>query len=171
MPISSSVCDPTHDTAPDAATYRNQLERLEVAVAAAARALERLLYAQSSCAHAVRDIDDARQLLELPEEALRDQRAVAGPAERLLLRRIAAHAGYRGKKHETMEYEAHDSGHVGVYHIFQGCRCAGVVRWADGEVSGRGAMNAGSLLVGASQILLDLLDLLAHVKRQPSSMA
>jgi hypothetical protein len=85
----------------DESTHRNQLKRVEVAIAAVARALEGLLYAQSSCAHAVRDVDDARQLLELPEELLRDQCAISGPAQRLL-RRIAAHASNTHEKHDIM---------------------------------------------------------------------
>jgi len=68
VPCLCSSATQTQLERPDAATYRDQLERLEVAVAAVACARERLLYAQSSCAYAVGDVDDAREFLELPEE-------------------------------------------------------------------------------------------------------
>jgi hypothetical protein len=88
------------------AAHRDQLECLEVAVCTAARALERLLYAQARRAYAVRYVDDARQLLELPEELLRDQRAIAGARGERLLRRIAADTSCRGDEHDAMHKEA-----------------------------------------------------------------
>jgi hypothetical protein len=106
---------------PEASTYRDQLECLKVAVAASARAPERLLDAQAGGAYAVRDVDDARQFLELPEELLRDERIIARPMyERFykgLLRRIAADSSQGGNYHEHMEEEAYNSGHGGQSHI------------------------------------------------------
>lgn len=83
------------------AAHRDQLECLKVAICTAARALKRLLYAQSGCAYAVRYVDDAREFLELPEELLRDQRAIGG-----LLCRIAADASYRCEKHNIIDEKA-----------------------------------------------------------------
>jgi len=64
------------DTLLDAATYRDQLERLKVAVSTAAGAFERLLDAQARCAYTVGYVDNAREFFEFPEEGLRDQRGV-----------------------------------------------------------------------------------------------
>jgi hypothetical protein len=107
---------------PEASTYRDQLECLKVAVAASARAPERLLDAQAGGAYTVRDVDDARQFLELPEELLRDERIIARPMyERFykgLLRRIAADSSQGGNYHENMEEEeAYNSGHGSRSHI------------------------------------------------------
>jgi hypothetical protein len=113
---------------PDAA-YRDQLERVEVAVGTAARAAERLLDAQASGAYAVRDVDDAGEFLELPEERLGDERGVARAG------RMAAHRSCRGGEEEEEEErtgaeaeaeaeEACSSGHEGwLSHIqYSGCR-------------------------------------------------
>jgi hypothetical protein len=92
---------------PEASTYRDQLERLKVAVAASARAPERLLDAQAGSAYTVRDVDDARQFLEFPKELLRYERVIARPMyERFykgLLHCIAADASQGGDYHESME--------------------------------------------------------------------
>ena len=96
----------TRHGAPNAATHRHQLERLKVAVPTATRALEWLLYAQSSCAYTIRYIDDAREFLELPEEGLRDQAIIAGLADKRVLSRIAANASYGGENHEIMQKQA-----------------------------------------------------------------
>ena len=96
------VSDARHSGRMQRATYRNQLERLEVSVAAVACARERLLYAQASCAYTVGYVDDAREFLELPEERLRDQRVIARLTEGLLCR-IGANTTYDGSEnHEIM---------------------------------------------------------------------
>lgn len=59
-------------------TYGDQFKVLKVSVRAAACTLERLLYAQTSRAYTVRDVDDARQFLQLPEEFLGDGGAIIG---------------------------------------------------------------------------------------------
>jgi hypothetical protein len=107
---------------PEASTYLDQLERLKVAVSAATGAPERLLDAQAGGAYAVRDVDDARELLELPEELLRDERVIGASLSERLLRRIAAHSSQGGGYHEIIEKEAYSSGHGwGLSHI-QGLR-------------------------------------------------
>ena len=97
------------------ATYCYQLELLKVAVGAAAGALEGLLDAQTSRSHAVGNIDNARQLLQLPEELLRDQGLIAGIVDQRLLTCIAmaATASAGSENHKTMQYEADDVGHGG----------------------------------------------------------
>jgi hypothetical protein len=98
---------------PKASTYRDQLERLKVAVCTAARAPEGLLDAQPSGAYAVRYVDDAREFLELPEELLRDERVIGGTVHERLLYRMAAHSSQEGDYHETTEEKAYSSGHGG----------------------------------------------------------
>jgi hypothetical protein len=58
-------------------TYRNELKALKVDIAAAAQTFEGLLDTQTGGAYAVGDIDDARELLELPKEGLGDERVIA----------------------------------------------------------------------------------------------
>jgi hypothetical protein len=96
---------------PEASTYLDQLERLKVAVPAATGAPERLLDAQAGGADAVCDVDDARELLELPEELLRDERVIGAWLLERLLRRVTAHASQGGDYREAMEEEAYSSGH------------------------------------------------------------
>jgi uncharacterized protein YecE (DUF72 family) len=88
---------------PHAGAYRDQLESLKVAVGAVARAAERLLYAQTGCAYAVRDVYDARELLQLPEEVLQDQSGIVGLVDERVLRRIADGARYGGENHEIVQ--------------------------------------------------------------------
>jgi hypothetical protein len=68
-------------------TYGDQLEVLEVLVAAVAGAAEGLLYAEPGGAHAVGDVDYASKLLELEEELAGD--GVIGARREGCLRKAA----------------------------------------------------------------------------------
>lgn len=109
-----------------AATHSDQLESFQVAVCTAAGAREGLLYAQASCAYTVGYVDDARQLLELPEESLGHDAGIAGRAQQRGLGGIAATASAGGNDHkrarqETVE-EALEEAHRGwsVYRMVEG---------------------------------------------------
>jgi hypothetical protein len=139
----SAACDQM----PKASTYRDQLKRLKVAVAAAARAPERLLNAQTSRAYAVRDVDDAREFLQLPKQLLGDECVIGGPVHERLLRRIAADSSQRGEYHEIVEKKAQSSGHgSGLSHI-PGC----VWRRVLNGVRVRGEVTAGRGVLGVAR--------------------
>lgn len=85
-------------------TYSDELKGLQVRVRTAACTLERLLNAQASRADAVGDVDDARELLELPEEAGRDQAIVGRLAQERKLGRM-------GDSHSARQQKAAEGAH------------------------------------------------------------
>lgn len=101
------------DTFPHAATHLDKLEQLKVLVTTAARAFERLLYAQSSCAYAIRYVDDAREFFQLPEEVLGDQGAIITVrcAKQGLLSRGGPTATAHKCKRREREYETAEGEH------------------------------------------------------------
>lgn len=69
MPTAISiVCD----AYASAATHRDEVKRLKVAIRATARTAKGALDAQAGGAHTVRDVDYAREFFELPEQLLGD---------------------------------------------------------------------------------------------------
>lgn len=123
--------------------HRHQLEVVEVAVGTVAGALERLIDAQARRAHAVRDVDDARELLELPEQLLRHQAVVAGA------RGHSAPAGDKRDEGKIGQEQAAKRGHgCGVLHgrgagaTWPGVACACRASSVGGRGSGVGATIA-----------------------------
>jgi hypothetical protein len=134
---------------PFAATYRDQLERLKVAIGAATGALKRLLYAQTSCAYTIRNVDDAREFLQLPEELLGDERVIAGPVDERVLCRMAANASNNdGEKNKTtVQNQAQDCGHEGCLLHIPGF----VSRWWCGVMLMLLSMESGEVTMESHQ--------------------
>jgi hypothetical protein len=86
--------------------YCDELEALKVDVAAAAQTFEGLLNTQAGGAYTVGDVDDARELLELPKEGLGDERVIARRSRRGT--RAASGRDEDDEVHECVEERGHE---------------------------------------------------------------